>query len=439
MQCGNEYLSWESFRNVFLAISTKDQAAFIHDSEASAWITRLRANGRLRLIYQVCSTNSCKLNDLRYNFSTAKCQDPRDRIYAVLSLLYGKEKALDIMPDYSLEAKEVYKSVTLQYVQNLKDLNILTQCEPMEPFSTPTWVPDWSVNGESMPALAILSAASSEIMSQTEAPGNILRVAGTIIDMVETVTNVEIGKLESLVGVFRVLQDLFSTEDAEKPYPAGGTYGEASIRVLLRDCLNDFLPIIEHAPKLRDAVETMKRILSATDQVMVNLINEHSVVFLSGSASESLGHYTFFSTAKGYIGLGRREQVKIGDTVCALLGSDMPVLLRHHEKTQYYLIGQSYICGFMYGEAFLGPLPLNWRVSWAEVVDDAGEARVLRAYENLEKDQKQLEDPRMQRLSPFLDLSEARSKWGRSKEFSVNVSPDVLRQSGIDMKWFDLV
>lgn len=439
VQCGNEHLSWECFRNVFLAISTKDQAVFIRDSEASNWITRLRGNGRFRLIYQVCSTSSCRLTDLRYNFSTSKCQDARDRIYAVLSLLYGKERALGITPDYSLEAKEVYKSVTLQFVQTLGDLNILTQCEPVEPFSTPTWVPDWSVNGKSMIALAILPAASSEIMAQTEVHGNILRVAGTIIDTVKTVTNIDIEELESLLGTARVLQGLFSVDDACKPYPAGGTVGEAFIRVLLRDCFNDFLPIVEHAPKLRDAVETMKLILLATDQVLNNLIKEHSVAFLAGGASESLSHYAFFSTTKGYIGLGRREQVKIGDTVCALLGSDMPAVLRHHEKTQYHLIGQSYICGFMYGEAFLGPLPLDWRVSWLQVADDAGIARFLRAYENLEKDQKHLEDPRMKRLSPFLDLSEARSEWGRSKEFSVNVSPDVLRRSGIDMAWFDLV
>ena len=66
-------------------------------------------------------------SDLSYNFldlmrqtKRCKCLDPRDRVYAILSLLNDVDKAVGIEPDYEKTTSQVYQDVTLRQIAYCK-------------------------------------------------------------------------------------------------------------------------------------------------------------------------------------------------------------------------------------------------------------------------------------------------------------------------------
>jgi len=48
------------------------------------------------------------VDDLRTIFGTAKCQNPGDRIYAVLGFLREKGRELVVKPDYALSVRGIF-------------------------------------------------------------------------------------------------------------------------------------------------------------------------------------------------------------------------------------------------------------------------------------------------------------------------------------------
>jgi hypothetical protein len=83
---------------------------------------------RLSLHQQIDRTKDCK------------CADPRDRIYAVLSIS-KLEESIKIIVDYRKSTDEVYQDVVLQHFK--WRLFMLTDCEMQNPLSRrPSWVPN---------------------------------------------------------------------------------------------------------------------------------------------------------------------------------------------------------------------------------------------------------------------------------------------------------
>lgn len=70
---------------------------------------------------------------------------------------------------------------------------------------------------------------------------------------------------------------------------------------------------------------------------------------VAGLERYALGR-SFFVTKKGFFGIGPRD-VKKGDNVSVMLGSDVPFILRRHESNVgFRLIGETYVHGIMEGE-----------------------------------------------------------------------------------------
>ncbi len=76
-----------------------------------------------------------------------RCSDPKDRIYAVLSLLDQAGKSIKFEPDYTKTTGQVYEDQVLRYVENRNLLALLRHCDLRNDTSAdmPTWVPNWDV------------------------------------------------------------------------------------------------------------------------------------------------------------------------------------------------------------------------------------------------------------------------------------------------------
>jgi hypothetical protein len=76
----------------------------------SGQATRLSVSGTITVLKV---TKPCSLIDLVHTFSTTKCKDPRDHVYALLSLASREELEHDpIVPDYSISATQLLLMIT---------------------------------------------------------------------------------------------------------------------------------------------------------------------------------------------------------------------------------------------------------------------------------------------------------------------------------------
>lgn len=84
---------------------------------------------------------------LRY-FRDRQASDPRDKIYALLTLVTTPENCAPLQPDYSLSEVEVWANATLYCIQESESLSVLsTELSRKFRNDLPSWVPDWGAPG----------------------------------------------------------------------------------------------------------------------------------------------------------------------------------------------------------------------------------------------------------------------------------------------------
>ena len=86
-----------------------------------------------------------RLLDLLVASRTCQSTDPRDKIYALLSLLDSRA-SIPISVDYSQAPSSLVLQIALWGVNARKDWDILLHvCRPSSLPSLPSWVPDWTI------------------------------------------------------------------------------------------------------------------------------------------------------------------------------------------------------------------------------------------------------------------------------------------------------
>jgi hypothetical protein len=129
--CGRKTLLWEIFRKACFCTINK-----------ARWITVSRARCEL-LDHLCCKSPYQPFSSLAIDTQLAKCSDPRDRIFAMRSLVRPEDPVAKIEPDYAKGVFEVYRETFLTCSSQHESLLLMSRCElAQRAVDIPTWLPN---------------------------------------------------------------------------------------------------------------------------------------------------------------------------------------------------------------------------------------------------------------------------------------------------------
>ena len=439
--CGNEGVPWESFRRAILHLRQVSKPAGLGNPVQRCYnIGDYPGN---------VADKSDKL-ELVLNYArSASCSDPRDKIFAVLSLAY-KSETRGINPDYSKPAEAVFQDLVLHYTSNLRSLKILAQCELRDDtggMKLPTWVPDWTVPRLSETIRRSASCLNSEPRVRYQ-DGRVLAATGVHVAIIECLET-----FPQLAGPDEYLS-ASEVEDAIRPLIVSKIESlslserDAIVISLCRtfscNLFADFYsPPDSNFASFKTCRKYIHRMVDTTRDTAPEKSPENRL-YLSSVAAASRGR-SFFTAVDGYIGLAPTA-TNPGDEVCILLGCQSPLVLRPCGDGSHKVVGECYIDGFMDGAACLGPLPSNWQ--WvARCFQEY--SRDYPAFLNHQTGEFQIEDPRLGLLPAGWYISDHEQKdaynisvnveTGEETWFDPRMTPEALTARGVEMREFRLV
>jgi len=437
VECGCQTIPWNSMCHAILYLK-KRHSSDTHDT----------FKNKVNSIFALCNRRSSgyrSFSALLVDTKDCKCSDPRDRIFALLSMLDPSEFA-GIEADYSKTVSDVYKNAALCILKSDQALGILaTAGLEQSNLRLPSWVPGWPCRSLDRSLRHSVMAAGDTLVADIgqQADGGILQVTGVscaIVDRVEgfklpeynstTVTDIahEIRRISSWIN----LQAPFKEHDENliafcrticADNFADGAYPLRGDRLSLKECLQDLCFVLG----LQGNMDSWNR------------------RFLSDVGSYIRGR-AFFVTKDGCLGLGPKG-ARPGDTVAVLLGGAAAFILRPVDGGHHQLEGEAYYHGFMDAEALLGPLPGNFqllrkfeeksRIQWMGHMDR-------------ETEEFYYEDPRLGDIPPGWKKKDHPSDqfWSwfvneetgeEMKDGDPRLTPEALKQKGVDLKVFRLV
>jgi hypothetical protein len=167
-------------------------------------------------------------------YETLVCQDPRDRIYALLSISEDSDQ-LNIIPSYHEPIGSVYIHTTIKLLRSMKTLQILEYTSTLDNLSDDE-LPSWSLNPRSSDEssaewLGQVPSKLGDEMIRFEDDNTVLVFLGQIVDRISVVT-------------------------PPIRYPISGLFNESTVESFQCDCgfLSNLLNILEHAgPRAQSA------------------------------------------------------------------------------------------------------------------------------------------------------------------------------------------
>ena len=144
LHCGHVSLSWPPRDHLKSSIDN-----FRHYAERESGLEKLMKRMLDMLQIQLCEFDSVKpsLLDLIYQFHDRLSTDPRDRVFALLSLASDEEAAQNL-PDYSLSIHTVMKRLVESSLSMTQKLDILSCADgPSALEYHPSWLPEFRGSG----------------------------------------------------------------------------------------------------------------------------------------------------------------------------------------------------------------------------------------------------------------------------------------------------
>ena len=428
LMCGSDLLAWKPFRQAIHCLTAKEYGAdhtFLFHEDPLNYVSEL---------HNLTSEKSAwDFIDIMRQTNHCKCLDPRDRIYAILSLLNKSDRALGIEPNYEWRTSQVYLNVALRYIAHHKEINILMSSGLKDMRSEmPSWVPDWTVVNAAWPFDK--GGAGGYSKSKVHYFGSgILHITGTHWAAVQHAKKIGFADRESMVAN---IQRLAPDDILCGSYIGGGSLLAAYCHTICTNHFGDgFLPVDNDMGHSQQNKDFLFAILGSTKQEVLDFSPGTEGDHFWNIAKIMCKERSFIETREGYIGLAP-EVVQPGDQVCVFLGCDNPLLLRPAPNSRYQLVGACYIHGLMYGEAFLGPLPDHYQV--VSVIDQAN-GRSSEGFLNHRDGTTQYNDPRFEpSLEDFGD-----------EEHAIRIHPDgsrsryltakVLEKRGVKLRNFEVI
>jgi hypothetical protein len=288
------------------------------------------------------------------------CTDPRDRIFALLSLITESDLDLGIRPDYTKTTHEVYQDALLCWIETRKDLALFNGIdidEKME--SLPTWVPNWSTRREYNRSLNIIQA-SHETRAETIYLGEgKLKVTGISVAVIKDLEVLRFDDIQDGYSVVEVRRLLVKSQ-LLSPF----TSDDNGLRILLcvlsaNTVANRYEPsdpmLLDIEPSVHVLSKVKKEALDEEpwdDEWIPSKRESDSCIGIK----EICTGRAAFSTEDGRLGLAPKS-AKPGDIVTVLLGCRTAMILRPCEGNEFQVVGEALCHGFIDGEALLGPLP----------------------------------------------------------------------------------
>jgi Heterokaryon incompatibility protein (HET) len=287
------------------------------------------------------------LLDALPNMKIYDATDPRDKVYALLSICMDGQHH-DLAPDYGLSVEEVFTNLSAHILLRDMCLDLLGNCHYSKRNARlATWVPDWaaelvplafSKHGRSTSYRAYnADLAVPAVINIIKSTGT-LQVRGIVFDAIQTVGRVRHddpaqGRDIEVYKNWRLL-----TMHLNPEYVSGGTRWEALQHTLCAD--------IKESSEWTGDDERGGTVLLPE---MVNGEYPEDIFFRSMTLHRRTVRRRLMVTTKGYLGLAPPE-TKTGDLICILYGGQLPFVLRG-AGTRFELIGEVYVHGIMGGEA----------------------------------------------------------------------------------------
>jgi Heterokaryon incompatibility protein (HET) len=350
--CGQAHFSLDQVVQINLAL------LFTSVETSNLYNSRIILLERLRHIRKDSSMSGLlNLKNLLKACWSYEATDPRDKVYAILSMtVYGQHESL--LPDYSVPAEKLYYKLAVHVINHDNNLEFLSFCDPGRYLQTPSWVPDWSIwksCGElsrpktwMLPSELVYHASGRRAARITFSSNNQrLIVEGieidVIIDASEPRSRSIIDRNHDHKIAISWLEFLFP-DDTVQNYVDGSSVLDVAGHVLCADV------------SWQNAW-TEKASFSRGNSASSLLRN-----LMCGEKSESW-HELFSLLEVNYITLFRRlirtqqkflgicsKHAQPGDRICILFGSQVPFVLRP-AGAFWEVIGEAYIHGIMDGEA----------------------------------------------------------------------------------------
>jgi hypothetical protein len=346
-QCGNEKLLWLDFRDAIACLSWKK-----HGSGN----TNLRLNAAVSLCQM--SLDMFYYSNIRILMRDTKCEDPRDRIFAILTLLNKEDQKLNIKPDYSRTVEDVYTDVARRNIFERCQLNMLETCElSSRSLDIPSWVPDWStqLNFHHI-TLSRWSACAWISAQNTVVDAYSIRVTGVNVARIETITEYDFNISDwTYDQLLKILRQVRPTADGLETHK----FLEEICRCFAGDGFSDdFVPPRADKPRFEDSMRDLNVIWSSDAKWndLTGLTSNFATHYATRCASLLHGR-CLFTASNGHFGLAPAGTQK-GDVVCVLLGCRFPVVLRPSDSsnvpTSWQIVGICQVQGLMNGEAIYG-------------------------------------------------------------------------------------
>ena len=382
-QCGNRIISeaeindlaaglvWHSHR-CCIGVRT-GFAEYVTDK-----VSLYRAVNRLVDLY--IARGTIESSDFLYmvaSFRGRQSSDPKDKIYGLLGLL-DSDFAATIEPDYTHSVETVYEDFVYACIKHGGDLRIFGHLLGRQNPDLPSFVPDWTyqLQQEMSTTSYLLRIESANVYSacgslacKTErlAPGQ-MSCSGVVFDTISLVNDGS-HYLPNELSLLNWIDIMQGAQSPETPYPGlrpPTTFANVISRILCGDLSSeDGRPVsIKDWPdeKVASDVKDWKEVhMAATWR---STVTTTSVAAFQEASLAAASNRKLVQTTNGYLGLAP-EICRVGDVIAVLAGGKVPYVLRpvsdgeddgpdgERLSARYFMLGDSYIHGIMYGEAVM--------------------------------------------------------------------------------------